>query len=96
MDHSVILAKFPQNFLYTQNEEKQSAHLKQTSFKYLNWKLSSQIDFSILKMSKQAPFKYPKLKLSSQMDNGAFVKIITWTFFKKNMKVQSYTNRNFK
>ena len=35
-------------------------------------------------MSKQAPFKYPKLKLSSQMDNGAFVKIITWTFFKKN------------
>ena len=57
--------------------------MKQASFKYLNWKLSSQIDFSILKMSKQAPFKYPKLKLSSQMDNGAFVKIITWTFLKK-------------
>ena len=47
-------------------------------------------------MSKQAPFKYPKLKLSSQMDNGAFVKIITWTFSLKNMKVQSYTNWNFK
>ena len=47
----------------------------------MNRKLSSQIDFSILKMSKQAPFKYTKLKLSSQMDNDAFVKIITWTFF---------------
>ena len=34
-------------------------------------------------MSKQAPFISPQLRLSSQMDNGAFVKIITWTFFKK-------------
>ena len=47
-------------------------------------------------MNKRAPFKEPKWKLSSQMGSGAYRKIITRTFLKKNNnKIQELRNPEF-
>ena len=40
--------KFAQNFLYTQNEQEQSANMKRAIFKYLKCKFSSQTDHSVI------------------------------------------------
>ena len=43
-----FLPRFAENFLYTQNEEEQSPHLKEAPFKYWKWGFSSQIDYSVI------------------------------------------------
>ena len=43
-----FLLKFAQNFLYTQNEQKQSPYLKRAPFKYPKWKFTSEINHFVV------------------------------------------------
>ena len=47
-DHSKIFTQIFANFLYTQNEKKQSPHLKRAPIKYPKWKFLSQTDHSVI------------------------------------------------
>ena len=88
-------------FLYTQNEKKQSPHLKRAPIKYPKWKFLSQTDHSVIFNQ-----LYSKLSLYSKWASGRllhtlngnfhktfhtsmFINIITWNQ-KKNSGVTSF------
>ena len=62
-----FLSKFAQNFLFTQNEQKQNLYLKWAPFKYPKWKFSSEMGHfvSLPKLTQTYfNFKMSKFKIS--------------------------------